>query len=368
MFLVAAAMRKLRGFTLIEIMIGLVIGMMGVAVIMQILETAERQKRTTASGTDAQVNGSIALYTLERDIRLAGYGLSSVNLLNCSVNAYNSARTPSLFSFQAAPVLINPAGIPAGDAGSDVLQVVYGNSAGVVEADTLATTSSFPTYGMNNVAGLAPGEFILFTETAKACWLGQITAVASPTITTAANAWNPVAGPGVIYSNLARLFNAGKMPRVLIYAVRNGRLTQCDMLAYPCDDATRTADGSVWVEIGPGIVGMSAAYGRDTGATSVSARAAVPDTWDQTAPAADASNTPANACAWARIPALAIAVLARASQYEASAVTTAAPQWRVGAGGTMTVAAIPDWQNYRYKVFQTVVPVRNILWMDRTGC
>ncbi len=361
-------MRRARGFTLIEIMVGLVIGMLGVIVIMQILETAERQKRTTTTGSDAQVNGTLALYTLERDVRLAGYGLASVNLLNCSVNVYNSARTPNLFSFQAAPVVINPAGIPAGDTGSDLLQVVYGNSAGVVEADTLATTSTFPNYGMNNVAALAAGEFILFAEAAKACWLAQITAVASPTITTAANQWNPATGPGVTYSNLARLFNAGQAPRVLVYAVRNGRLTQCDMLVNPCDDATRTGDGAVWVEVSPGIVGLSAAYGRDTGAVSVSARAAIPDTWDQTAPATDATDTPANACAWARIPALSIALLARGSQYEASAVTATAPQWHVGGGGTLTVTAIPNWQNYRYKVFQTVVPLRNVVWMDRTGC
>jgi len=361
-------MKRQHGFTLIEIMVGLVIGMIGVVVIMQILETAERQKRTTASGTDAQVNGTIALYTLERDIRLAGYGLASVNLLNCSINAYNSARNPNLFSFQAAPVVINPAGIPAGDAGSDVLQIVYGNSAGVVEADTLATNSTFPTYGMNNVAALSASEFILFTETARQCWLGQITAVNSPNITTAANQWNPVGGPGVIYSNQARLFNAGRQPRVLIYAVRNGRLTQCDVLNSPCSDAAQTANGAVWVETSQGIVGLTAAYGRDTGAASISARATIPDTWDQTAPAADATDNPANACAWARIPAVSVALLARSSQFEATAVTTAAPQWRVGGGGTFTVAGLPDWQNYRYKVFQTVVPVRNILWMDRTGC
>jgi type IV pilus assembly protein PilW len=29
----------------------------------------------------------------------------------------------------------------------------------------------------------------------------------------------------------------------------------------------------------------------------------------------------------------------------------------------------PDWQHYRYRVFQTVVPLRNISWLGvTTGC
>ena len=373
-------MNKQRGFSLVEIMVGLVIGMIGVVVIMQILETAERQKRTTASGTDAQVNGTIALYALERDIRLAGYGLASVNLLNCRINFYNSARTPNLSTFTAAPVVINPAGIPVGDTGSDVLQIAYGNSGGVVEGATLATSSPFvsaglPNYGLNNSAGLAQNEFVIFAETAKLCWLAQITdPIVPPNIITRANQWNQAAGTGVTSSNVGRVFNAGRQLRVVVYAVRNGRLTQCDMLASPCEDASRVADGAVWVEISPGIVGLTASYGRDdriADPVSVATRAAVPNVWDQTAPnlgIADAQPNLVNACDWVRIPVLAIALLARGSQLEATAVTAAAPQWRVGNGGSFNMAGLPGWQNSRYKVLQTVVPIRNILWMARTGC
>jgi len=64
------------GFTLIEVMIALLIGMIGLVVMMQTFAVSEGFKRTATAGTDAQVNGSVALYMLEREIRTAGYGMN----------------------------------------------------------------------------------------------------------------------------------------------------------------------------------------------------------------------------------------------------------------------------------------------------
>ena len=52
------------GFTLVELMVAMVIGLVTTLVITQVLAFSEGQKRTTTSGSDAQVNGSLALYTL----------------------------------------------------------------------------------------------------------------------------------------------------------------------------------------------------------------------------------------------------------------------------------------------------------------
>ena len=49
------------GFTLIEIMIGLVIGMLLTLVIIQVMSVFEAQTRTTSGTADAQTNGGIAL-------------------------------------------------------------------------------------------------------------------------------------------------------------------------------------------------------------------------------------------------------------------------------------------------------------------
>ena len=57
------------GFTLVEILIGMLIGVIGIVVIMQTFAVSEGYKRTATSGTDAQVNGGIATYLMERELR-----------------------------------------------------------------------------------------------------------------------------------------------------------------------------------------------------------------------------------------------------------------------------------------------------------
>ena len=74
---------------------------------------------------------------------------------------------------------------------------------------------------------------------------------------------------------------------------------------------------------------------------------------------------------------LRIAVAARSATHEKEDVTTGAAMWDVGdttsIGGTVDCGAsrcLPlrldhagdDWKRYRYKVFETLVPLRNVLW------
>jgi type IV pilus assembly protein PilW len=73
---------------------------------------------------------------------------------------------------------------------------------------------------------------------------------------------------------------------------------------------------------------------------------------------------------WGLVLAVRFAVLARSNiierkdpvsnQCTATAVTSPELTW---AGGTFNLAHIPDWQCYRYKKFEAVVPLRNMIWM-----
>ena len=64
--------RSDHGFSLVEIMIGVIIGMLGIVIIMKVFLVSEGQKRTTTGGADALENGLMALFTMEQDIRMAG--------------------------------------------------------------------------------------------------------------------------------------------------------------------------------------------------------------------------------------------------------------------------------------------------------
>ena len=70
-----------------------------------------------------------------------------------------------------------------------------------------------------------------------------------------------------------------------------------------------------------------------------------------------------------RIKAVRVAVVARNSEYEkpepgqACATTTQAmlDQWSDWAEFA-SIKTLPDWACYRYKAFETVIPLRNVLW------
>ena len=110
---------RTRGFSLVELLVGLVIGMIGVVIMMQIFSVSEGYKRTTTGGDDAQNNGAIGLYGLQRDLRQAGQGTNSFNglvppgaaasLIGCNVTLRAGVTINA-----NAPVTINHASIPAG--------------------------------------------------------------------------------------------------------------------------------------------------------------------------------------------------------------------------------------------------------------
>jgi len=67
--------RSSRGFTLIEILVGLTLGFIAIVVMYQVFAVFEAQRRTSTTGGDAQTNGLVGLFGIERDVRTAGYGL-----------------------------------------------------------------------------------------------------------------------------------------------------------------------------------------------------------------------------------------------------------------------------------------------------
>jgi type IV pilus assembly protein PilW len=374
------------GFSLIEILVGMVIGMIGIIVVMQVFALFEGQKRTTSGGGEAQNTGAIALSSISDDIRQAGYGFSLINLIGCSVELRTSPTTVTLNVL--APVMINPVSIPAGDKNTDTLQIAYGNSNLLPEGNSIVappidtTHFSVQAYKSFNV-----GDYVLATPLGRSCTvahpatLNQVAAVTNPTLTLT---------PGVGVSvTPGLLFNLGQTVTIHVYAVRNGNLTVCDYMVNDCGDSSKVSplDSTVWVPIAGNIVSLRAQYGQDITNNQPSVTSpntglmdGVVDIYSQTSPA----NTGASkdACDWLRTPSIRLALVARNSQLEKTAVTAAAPLWDgstaannnpVWTGSTAGASANPidlskypngtanpNWQNYRYKVFQTTLPIRNI--------
>jgi type IV pilus assembly protein PilW len=151
--------------------------------------------------------------------------------------------------------------------------------------------------------------------------------------------------PGGFTTASGQLFSLGNRdaPRRNVWQIANRRTLTVT------DDLHLTAA----IEVGEGIIDLQAQYGLDTDGDFIA------DTWQ--------SADPVN---WRQLIAVRVALLARSQQYEKAAVTNAAPAWTGGAfvmtnldgAADSNPGDANDWRHYRYRVYQTTIPLRNVLW------
>ncbi len=66
-----------------------------------------------------------------------------------------------------------------------------------------------------------------------------------------------------------------------------------------------------------------------------------------------------------RIKAVRVVIVARSAKMEAPGTTTVAPvAWPDAASPLIDLSANPDWQRYRYRTYQLVIPIRNVIWAN----
>jgi len=389
--------RRARGVTLVELLVAMVISLIAITAIFQVFSVFEGQKRTTMGGGEAQTNGALALFTLERELRQAGYGFNSPDYFGCTIQAWDESTggadikvcdEPTSSCTLVRPILA-PVQITQGAGGApDMLSVLYGNADLLPQAVNLIqdmATSTTP-LRVTNRFGFQRGDVIILAETGKDCSLKQVQnlpAVAGQkdmVLHVSGDYIHPKSGlntptrynkPGGLpdkYSVNGRTFNLGQSPTYNIYTIGTpgndgtwgnsddvkNQLAVQQMLSGPTDlKATTVYDG---------IVQLQAQYGNDDGinnGTVTNATYAADDGIIDNFSDAPAAN-------WAQVSAVRLAIVARSNLREKAdpadglcKITTVAPSW---AGGTISLAADPNWQCYRYKVFETVVPIRNMIW------
>lgn len=351
-------MQPAQGFTLVEVMVGMIIGMIGMIVMMQVFLASDASKRSSSGSGDAQTNGTGALYALQRDLRQSGNGIASDTLIGCSL-ALPTGVTLNLL----APVQVNPAQIPAGDAATDTLLIAYGNNAGSPEGDMVVSQPATNTYAVTAPLTFVAGDWIV----ARALQLTPCALKLEMVQTVTASPPNVAVSVGVAGLTNGSLFNLGPAPRFLAYAVRAGKLTVCDFLVANCSDGSLTTDPAVWSPMSSGIVSMRAQYGRDTQLVTSDRMV---DVFDQITPGSPADTSGLSIkCSVARILAARLVLVARSGPFEKIAVTSSAPQWAGSTTAPVDLSALPAWQNYRYKSFQSLVPLRNLLSIGApAGC
>lgn len=367
---------SMRGFTLVELMVAIVIGLLTTVVVAQVLLFSEGQKRTTTSGADAQINGAQAIYAIQRDLQMAGYGFSSsTNLLGCPIYAkFNNVDIATGAATPTFPSVLAPVVIDSTDVDRNAIRVLASAKVSYAIPMQVILTSYNPlgagtlktVFPVTSVLGVRSGDLLLAAK-ADASRCEVFKASADPTVDGQINreneaaTWNAVQFPSAVYSFGDMVINLGTVldHTYAISAENSLQLTRFSM-------ATPAAVPSP-AELYPNIVILQALYGKDTNADGAV------DTYDRV--------TPTSAALWRQVLAIRVAVVAQSNQYEKEVVTSAKPLWNVGSTATVNVTPATiscggskcitlnvdttvgaDWQHYRYKVFDTVIPLLNLLW------
>jgi type IV pilus assembly protein PilW len=371
-----------RGVSLIELLVGMLVGMLAVLIISQVLLSSEGQKRTTVGGADAQVNGALALHAIQRDLEQAGYGLtSSPQTIGCPISAQYAGATPAGFPTTLAPVFITPESArPAGSVGDSIRILASSKDSFSVPARVIAPNyrpGVSLEFNVRSTVGYAEDDLALVaTDATQPCWVFQITAAPTATMLprTDDGGWNGAGNPSATYTDGAVMINLGRLVDSR-YEVFNGTdadgAVKKNVLRVSTFDVNNPG-ARVTQDIQPDIVNLRAFYGRDT---SVPADGIV-DVYDTTTPTTNPE--------WLRVLSVRVIAVARSSTFEGKEIVTASnPSWPVGAtpsvlgdvacasGGRCLdidvgagVAGDVPAKHYRYKIFDTVIPLRNMLWRN----
>ncbi len=391
---------KQSGFSLIEILVGLVIGLVAMLAIFQTLALFESQRRTTGAGADMQQSGLTALYALEQDIRLGGFGLIRSGLIVGGTQQQGSIPCTQIDAFnpnsifQSVPVKIVDGGTGLSDTlitarmDSALGGISTGSGHGYLIASASSTASSLT---LDTGRGLKANDYILISQGTLDCTLLKVSSsfnyctqncgttapitIGDPTtvnVSSVSNAAGNTSGSPTAqnYTAGAQVIDLGPSNPLTIstFNISSGNLVQTDNYA-----STSTPQAA-------NIVNIQAQYGVAAAGGGQTVNCWTDATGSKCSPSSGDWATP-NMSDYQRIKAIRIAVVARSPLKEkatgtsstgalaCNTTTTAPATWPStglptgsSAPPTVDLTADTSWKCYRYKVYWTVVPLRNVIW------
>jgi len=391
--------RPQRGFSIVELMVSVVIAMLALMFATRMVTSGERTKQTALAGSDSMQNGMLAMFSLSNDANQAGFGLNDPIIAGCDTTMVDSSGYTLMPAAAGSAVHpLAPVIIESNDTVSDRITFYSGSGvAGTPSARLLnplnggtSLTIDRKPYGFSAGKGSVtaqPDVIVIAPESGSAkCSLVQISATATDSsgnavlkfATTADTRFNGNGVSGNTYTGLgARIFDLGPADKLSFHtwSVSSGflQLRATDMPNSTGAKAATVADN---------IVAIKAQYGFDTrpGAIFTPEQGTVVGQWSNTMIDADQAGGIGSPGDYARVVAVRIAVVARSKAPERPSTGTVCDATKVaptlfGTPQPQTLAAVKvdnlnlavtgdtvDWKCYRYRVFETIVPIRNNAW------
>lgn len=361
------------GLTLIELMVGLTIGLLCSLLIFQSLALWDSRNRTTTSSSDVQIAGTLAMYQMDRDFKLAGmgFGMALAPFAGCLVTTPDATFSPRL---AAVSIIQGTANAP------DVIRVFYGNANYMTSGQALdGSTASTKVARVR--AGFNQGDRIVAagTNTAGAtfCTLIEMTGIPATGddgktlnhtssvaytsyydqkahVSSANNSTGTWSG-----SITGRLFNLGPTPVLAEWQISTAAASLTRSNRFEFNASTGEMLPPSPVDVAQGVVDLQAMYGVDA---NNNGRIEDAEWIEDDSAIAD----------WTQLRAIRVALLLRGEKYEPDLPDQAAPTWfngtrtfamtNVGGGADTNAAGPSNWRRYRYRVYENIIPLRNMIW------
>lgn len=262
-------MKHVQGFTLVEVMIAMAIGLVVVGGVSAVLVSSSSLYRASNNRARVQENSRFALGAMEEDVRMAGF-MGCFNL-NMYPNKYtNLADTGAGFESDYKTVIFGyessgsgwtpglPAGL-SGDAhpplaGSDVIVVRIPTGPSLPLSDAMVTTAS--PIPLADVSGLEVGGLAVISDCAAAN-VFRVTQVPATKLVVHANNMNTDARLTRVFSNAGRA-TVTPIATVAYYIGRASNRVAGNRALFRKDGANPAE------EVADGVEQMQLEYGIDT--------------------------------------------------------------------------------------------------------
>jgi type IV pilus assembly protein PilW len=394
---------KHQGMTLIELMVAMTIGLGITLAISSVLIASENHKRTTTSTNDAQQTGTYAYHALDKVLRGAGSAIAGsafptdVGVLGCHLNAgaIFPRHTPFPQPFAAfllgatdplnvAPVLIGRN--QSQDGVSDVIMVMGGSGSAGGVSRQITGGGNATTATLDNTVGFAHNDLLLVSQGGVTdCLLEQVDTFTTPTLGLASTGiYYTATGGSTSMATLAGNTSSYVTPlgnadannvQFMLFGVDDKRTLYSYDLLRNLEKYLGTGGDSAQA-IADGVVQMNALYGLDANGDGVQDAWAAPG--GVTDPTWDVNTVMGSPTKMKQIVSVRIALVIRGEYYDTKrdsagnplAVSPATltifnglkngPNF-TGASLQQTITLSAVEQQFRYRVFEFTVPLRNML-------
>lgn len=396
--------RRRSGFSLVELMVSVVIGLLALLFATRLVISGEKNKDAAVGGSDSMQNGMLALFSLSGDANTAGWGINDSTVAGCNTT-FSDVNGYQLLSVQRGDgVNITPLAsvvIQSNGANPDVISFNSGTSqsgvgsvmmtADYLNENTLTVAAKSP-YGYSNddvlvVAPSVPSPLVPCTVMQMSSF-DPTPALNDHMIIGTGGFDRFNVNPRMVQTykkNVTYLYNLGQ-PNLLhfhTWSVNRGilMLRASDLIGSETNGAS----------VVDNVVSIKAQYGLDTRAIpgydpnpagngttelKVLGNGMQITQWSSTMTDADGDGVAGSPGDFQRIAAVRIAIVARSKTADkpnsagVCSTTTVLPTiFNSNAPASATAAPIQvnlavegdtlDWKCYRYRVFETIVPIIN---------